>query len=69
MNVAVWTLWLITYASSGSPAVSTLASYQSEHECLVSLESIGTQLRKEYGGKVNPAPGLMFCVYGAPAKR
>lgn len=68
MNAAVWTLWLITYASTGTPAVSALATYQSEKDCLVSLESIGIQLRKEYP-KAGWSPGMMFCVYGAPLKR
>ena len=72
MNAAIWTLWLITFASgpgTATPAVNPLATYDSESNCLASLETIGIQLRKEYGAKNTPIPGLMFCVYGTTAKR
>jgi hypothetical protein len=63
----VWTLWLITLGSiisngGATPVVTALATYPSERDCLVSLETIGVQISKEYGAKNTPSPGLMFCV-------
>lgn len=70
----MWTLWLITYATvigqgGASPIVTPLATYQTQHDCQVSLEGMYAIIKSEYGPKNPPSPGLGFCVEGTLVRK
>jgi hypothetical protein len=68
----MWTLWLICYATvmgqggGAAPAVTPLATYQTQEECYQSIDQVYALMKKEFGMKNPPSPGLMFCVSGKP---
>lgn len=67
MNTAIWTLWLIVHAPNGPAVVTPIATYQTQVECYNSFDQINGMMKKAFGPKNPPSPGLMFCVEGKPA--
>lgn len=68
----MWTLWLITFAvgqGSATPAVTPMATYQSQDECQTALGEMFDLIKKDYGTKNTPTPGVAFCVRGNLVKR
>lgn len=65
----MFTLWLITFVTvlgqgGATPAVTPMATYQSQEDCELALGQMFDFIKKEYGTKNTPNPGLAFCVRG-----
>lgn len=67
----MWTLWLITFAAgqgAATPAVTPMATYQSQAECVQAIDSIFALINKQFP-KGNVGPGLPICVAGNLVKK
>lgn len=70
MNIAIWTLWLVTFTPGGgaSPVVTPLATYQTSEQCYGSISQMWAGLHKLYGAD-SQGVGTLTCVSGTPVKR